>query len=485
MAARKGWPRGMLTVLALTVLAGCGQAPEQKAEARAVAVAAPSQPGCLGCHPLHLDANHNLACTACHGGDNSASEQQAAHAGLISHPAHPDRMLESCGRCHGQQVRLAAASAHFTLANEVNLVRQAFGASDRLSSPRQIPVPGETDTPLALVDDMLRRRCLRCHVYSSGDAYPETRRGTGCAACHLAYGDGAMQGHGFVKSPPDSQCLHCHYGNFVGADSHGRFEHDFGVEYRTPYRASGDSLRPYGVEFHQLAADVHQKAGMACIDCHSGAELMGGHGGDGKGGRQVSCRSCHARGQGESFPGLHEEKGEWLLTARLSGKRLVVPQLRHPAHRRYGGTVHCTVCHGQWSVSDQATHLLRLDRPDFERWSELTVQGSSEVEERLASEEAMMQDGFTGEARQGLWLMGFGLRRWEQPLIGKDEKGMLRLHRPILDLRLSMVDSQGMVRFDNLAPIPAARRFLPYSPHTVGKAGAFYQERLKVTLPAR
>ena len=473
--------------LGFLLLAGCGHGPEKTAvPVQAPPVEPPREPGCRGCHELHLDPPHDLACTECHGGDNTAHGQQAAHAGLIAKPAHPDRMAASCGRCHPGQVQAAAASAHFTLAGEVNTVRRAFGAIEPLASATRIPEHQEAASPLALADDMLRRRCLRCHVYSSGDTYPETRRGTGCAACHLEYEGGGMRGHAMVKSPADSQCLHCHYGNFVGADYHGRFEHDFGVEYRTPYRGEGESPRPYGVEFHQLVPDIHQRAGMACIDCHSGAELMGLHGGAGKKAVTVSCSSCHDRKQGgKPMDGLRQEAGRLILTTRRTGKQLVVPQLTHPAHRQYGKTVHCTVCHSQWSVSDQPTHLLRLDRPDFDRWCELTVQGSFEVEQNLGSGEASMADGFSGEIRPGLWLMGYGLRRWEQPLVGHGEDGMLRLHRPILDLHLSMVDQQGAVRFDNIGPRREARRFLPYTPHTTGKAGAFYKERLRVNLPER
>jgi hypothetical protein len=445
-------------------------------------------PGCRGCHQeVQLDPSHDLACTDCHGGNQDEATLELAHAGLIAQPAHPDQMRKSCGGCHARLVDDTAASLHFTARNEVNLVRTAFGAQAPLASLSQIPLHGTVDSPLALVDDLLRRRCLRCHVYSKGDGYPETARGTGCAACHLEYGKGRLTSHTFRKSPPDSQCLHCHYGNFVGADYHGRFEHDFNLEYRTPYRSDGAENRPYGVEFHQLSPDIHQQKGLACIDCHSGAELMGKHSGASPK-KAVTCLSCHGWRKGLPLPldNLQVEADRLVLTTRLAGKKLVVPQPVHPAHKQYEKKAHCTVCHSQWSFNDQGTHLLRTDHPEHPAWSRLSVQGSKEVENQLdypAPQGAFLRDKITGEPRPSLWLKGYELRRWETPLIGIGPDGRLQIFRPILDLHLSMTDSDQKVIFDNLGVSPERQRYLPYTPHTVGKAGTFFSQRLIPNLP--
>lgn len=481
--------RAILLLLCLLALAfpGCneGKAPEKPATQEAPA----RQPGCLGCHPeVRLDPSHNLACTDCHKGNPKGATQEQAHAGLIAQPAHPDQMQKACGTCHAQQVAQAAASLHFTAAKEVNGVRIAFGAQAPLVSLTEIPTHDSIASPLDLTDDLLRRRCLRCHVYGSGDSYAETTRGTGCAACHLAYGNGKMTSHAFVKSPADSQCLHCHYGNFVGADYYGRFEHDFNQEYRTPYRTDGTETRTYGVEFHQLAPDIHQQKGLACIDCHSGAELMGGHGTAKGSPPAITCLACHGWRKGLPLPlsNLQVEADHLVLTTRLSGKKLVVPQPVHPAHRQYEKKVHCTVCHSQWSFNDQGTHLLRTDTPEHPAWARLSVQGSREVEEQLnnpAPQGPSLRDKITGAPSPNLWLKGYELRRWENPLIGIGPDGRLQIFRPILDLHLSMVDAGKKVIFDNVGVTPQQQRYLPYTPHTVGKAGAFFSERLKPNLP--
>jgi hypothetical protein len=187
-----------------------------------------------------------------------------------------------------------------------------------------------------------------------------------------------------------------------------------------------------------------------------------------------------------SLNNLHVEANRLVLTTRLSGKKLVVPQLVHPAHKLYEKKAHCTVCHSQWSFNDQGTHLLRTEHPDHPAWARLAVQGSHEVEEQLdapAPQGPSLRDKITGAPSPSLWLKGYELRRWETPLVGVGKDGRLHIFRPILDLHLSMVEPGKKVVFDNVGVEPKRLRYLPYTPHTVGKAGAFFSERLRPNLP--
>lgn len=444
--------------------------------------------GCQACHPFTLDQNHQLPCISCHHGNDQAETAEGAHSGLIAAPAHPEQMTASCGPCHPQAVRQTAKSLHFTMRNLTNQVRQAFGSQSPLQSLTEIPEQSPPASILALADDLLRRRCLRCHPYSAGDDYPATRRGTGCAACHLSFANGALVSHQFIGRPGDRQCLSCHYGNTVGADFYGRFEHDFSWEYQTPFaRPEADSQPPYGLHYHQLSPDIHQQRGMTCIDCHSGAELMGGNQ------PKLRCESCHARAttSHEKLPPQLQETASGLtITLRAKGTTLDIPQALHPAHRRKGPAVNCLVCHAQWGFNDQGTHLLRLDEPEFESWFALTRQGSSEVENLLnanifAAEtepSAIMTDQISGAVKTGTWLKSYELRRWE-PVFCPDGEGRLQVCRPLLDLHLSYVNQDGEVIFDSISPITETRKLLPYTPHTVGPAGAFYQQRLNYSPP--
>lgn len=449
---------------------------------------APRPSGCLGCHQkITLDSSHNLPCEICHGGSQSSSSLEKAHAGLTRQAAHPDRMRKNCGGCHPAQVSWASSSMHFTGKNEVNAVRMAFGAKNHLDSLVDIPEHETVTSPLALVDDLLRRKCLSCHLRSPGDGYPETKRGTGCAACHIPFANEQMTGHSFVKSPTDRQCLHCHYGNFVGADYYGRFEQDFNLEYRTPYLTANKDTSPYGLGFHQLATDIHQQAGMACIDCHSGQELMGKHEIRPKTTPAITCEACHEWRKGLPLPldNLQIYKDQLVVLTRLSGKRLPVPRPVHKAHQRYGNKAHCAVCHSQWSFNDQGIHLLRTNKAEDEAWLRLSGQGDRRVEEALhdnSEQDFTMPDLINGKQGSGLWLKGYSQRRWENPLIGIGPDGRLQIFRPVLDLHLSMSDRKGKLIFDNIKAKNQYHGYLPYTPHTTGKAGAFFYQRLSPNL---
>ncbi len=447
--------------------------------------------GCRGCHPMEIDPDHDLGCTTCHRGQDNLTNAEASHQDLIAHPAHPRRMAATCGNCH-HQVSTAATSSHFTLKNEVNLVRRHFGARNDLDDLTRIPLPDPPKDILGLTDDLLRRRCLRCHLYYEGDAYPATRRATGCGACHLEYRDGRMVSHRFIARPGDDRCLSCHYGNHVGADYYGMFEHDFKWEFRTPYQPDGSyAQRPFGVEQHRLRPDIHQEAGLGCIDCHSGRELMGtGHGERGTSQKRITCRACHQwqPGSAPPLPNLTTMNNRLYITLKDNGRTLPVIQMSSGAHRQYGARADCTVCHAQWSFVDWGTHLIRIDSGDLEDWTEFVVQSSFEAEWQLnqalhngGDEPTLMADKITGVLRPGIWLKGFERRRWLPVPVGADKTGKLRVMRPILDLHLSYVNSNEEVVFDSVVA-GAGKVWLPYVPHTIGRAPVFFRQRLKENL---
>lgn len=437
--------------------------------------------GCRACHPdIAQDQLHSLPCQDCHGGNPEAATRTEAHRDLVVMPAHPEFMTGTCGRCHPKTVQESSTDLHFTLRNEVNLVRGHFGAPASIDDLHGVSPSARPETELELADDMLRRRCLRCHLFSTGDEYPYTHRGTGCAACHLKFVDGKPETHEMIGAPHDSQCLSCHYGNFVGADYYGRYDHDYNWEYRTPYTTSEPFIRPYGIEYHELAPDIHQQRGLACIDCHSGHP-------DKPGSREnIGCSSCHrpAGGNYERLPdNVSLTDGTPVLTARLTGRQHPIPQLQHPAHAQYALQIACQVCHAQWGFNDFTTHLLRSDVDDYFPWERLTVQSSSEIERLLehniySDEEelpAAMRDGVTGESLPGIWYKGFTQRRWENIVIRRDRDGQIKVFRPILDLRLSFVDADENLLFESVTG--QGPGLLPYTPHTTGPAGLFYRYR--------
>ncbi len=481
----------LLIPLLLLLFPSCRSRREDKVATAETITAPRVVSGCRGCHPLDIDPNHDLGCSTCHHGRDNLSNIEASHQGLIPHPAQPKLMARTCGPCH-HQVPTAAKSIHFTLKKAVNLVRRHFGAQKDLDDLTRIPLPDPPRNILGLADDLLRRRCLRCHLYFEGDAYPATRRATGCGACHLEYHDGKMISHRFILQPDDDRCLSCHYGNHVGADYYGMFEHDYKWEFRTPYQADGTyAKRPFGVEQHRLIPDIHKTAGLICIDCHSGRELMGpGHGMPSATHKRLSCRTCHQWRPGSAPPlaNLNSSNNRLYIKLKGSGKTLLIPQMRNPAHEQYGSRADCTVCHAQWSFNDWGTNLIRIDAGDLDDWTEFVVQSSFESEWQLNQilhngneDPPMMADKITGVLRPGIWLKGFEKRRWQPIPIGTDKSGRLRIMRPILDLRLSYVNADEEVIF-NSEVTGAGKIWLPYTPHTIGPTPVFFRRRLKDNL---
>ncbi len=285
-----------------------------------------------------------------------------------------------------------------------------------------------------------------------------------------------------MKTPGDNQCLQCHYGNRVGFDYYGRFEHDMNDEYRTPYTTRHDYFRPFGVEFHQLTPDIHQQKGLICVDCHGAKELMTDQA------ATITCSDCHDKTQLLSrlpVETISSKDGIYSLYSFGDEQNHVLPFMQHSAHSQYTD-VACQVCHAQWAFNDQETNLLRNDLEEYDDFSRLTVQGSFEVEKILKNnldydlEEIphSMTDKISGEERAGLWYKGFVTRRWEDVTIGRDDSGRLQVMRPILDIRISWIDEDEEVQFDGVEANTDNKGMMPYTPHTTGKAGLFYKERI-------
>jgi len=434
---------------------------------------------------MDLDLNHQVACSVCHKGNDTTGDKSLAHTGLIAQPSHPETMAESCGKCHQEQVSNIHQAGHFTLKNEVNMVRRSFGATTDLQSLTDIPESALPKDPLALADDLLRRRCLRCHLYYQGDNYPAVSHGTGCAACHLDFQNGRLTSHSFLARPGDRQCLSCHYGNRVGFDYYGRFEHDLNVEYRTPYTTKEEHFRPYGVEYHQFAADIHQQRGLTCTDCHSGRELMTKDSATSR----PSCAGCHDQVElAKQLPqGVKMSNGKHVFLAGKEQKEHPLPLMTDPAHTTANEKISCQACHAQWTFNDFGKYFLRSDLDDFDAWDRLTTQGSSEVSAILENNtdparpemEPAMIDKIHFRKQNGLWYKGFGVRRWETIFLAKDQNGTITTVRPLLDYSLSWIDAEGRVKFDNQTSRADNRGMQPYTPHTTGKAGLLYMQRLR------
>lgn len=475
---------------------------------------------CLPCHEgiEYIGKSHDFDCKLCH---LKPREQEVTflerHDFVIRNPSDPRYVSLFCGRCHQEEIEEITASLHATMAGIINQTRYLWGAQKTAYPPTYsannalMPLPEPAispDSPETLVDDFLRRKCLRCHIGTQGAEYLGLYRASGCAACHVLYNnDGKYLGndnaiskdktgyptyHRFERYIPTSQCLRCHNQNHVGADYEGMFEHDHDKSYRSPIIDGSPPPRPYGIEYHHLAKDIHAQKGMWCTDCHSKGEVMGtgvvyGYEGEIP---KIQCADCHG-GFSRSEPNadlknIEREGDTFIFHSQNTGKRYPLSLFSEEVvshglkgHRR----VRCSCCHAQWSYQDYGFSVIREDIPSYQKWRRLMVQGDPYLEDFLrrqldASETQLpvSPDWLDQQLKPGLWYSGWRMRRWEFMPLGLDNEGRYAILRPRYQYFISYVDGNGEVILDDLVPQRGDGKgrgwaFMPYQPHTISPVG--------------
>jgi len=492
---------------------------------------------CMSCHKgiESISPNHPFACAACHlRPEDRRAETVSDHRAIVRNPSDPEHAGRFCGPCHENEIRQVSHSLHSTMAGIINQTRYLWGAQDRADPAvygltgalKSLPAPGpliSPETAAMLVDDFLRRRCLRCHIHTQGPQRRGLYRGTGCAACHVIYNDeGLYEGddpaidpsrngypvrHAFTTDIPDEQCLHCHNHNHVGADYKGFFERDFSEVYRSSRGNGKPSPLVYGMDHHRLSKDIHAERGLGCIDCHGRQDVMG----DGRiysfqtAVPKRTCSSCHGGFGGKtpdmSIPALWKEGKGFLFVSRMDGRAHRLPRFREDAagHRiKAHSNVRCSACHAQWSYQDYGLSVMREDRIHDYKWGDLSVQGDPYLQEKLkgyalSPETAypVSVDRISGEEKEGIWSMGWRFRRWEPMPLGLDHTGRYAILRPLYQYFVSHVDRAGHVPLDSVVPMRGdgtdrGWAFMPYIPHTIAPFGrtctACHQNRLAAGL---
>ena len=488
---------------------------------------------CLSCHQgiEPIDKNHAFDCATCHvrPEDREDAHLRKGHPKVVRNPSDPATVELFCLPCHKKEIERVGNSLHGSMAGIINQTRYLWGAQDRaapavygLSGPFK-PLPKQDlsvppDSPARLVDDFLRRRCLRCHLHAEGARGPGLYRASGCAACHVPYDDDgkykgddkAMAGsgngypvrHTFVRKIPDSQCLHCHNHNHVGADYHGLFEHDFSSTYRSPMVNGQPASEIYGLHNHHLTTDIHSEKGLWCIDCHSSRDVMG----DGNAcsyemeAAKITCSDCHG-GWKNSGPlpsiGAIRRRGKARAFVSATGMDHDLPFFSpdvFPHGIKAHEQVRCSACHAQWSFQDYGMSVIREDILWTYKWDGLAAQGDPDLqrilEKSLADPETSYptsRDRITGKATPGIWSIGWRFRRWEWMPLGVDDMGKYAVLRPLYQYLVSYVDRLGKVVLDSVIPqrgdgTGSGWAFMPYVPHTIGPTGrqcnACHQNRI-------
>ena len=469
--------------------------------------ASPGQ--CVHCHAENklMDSSHAVPCTLCHGGDSSAHEKDAAHRSLIPDPGDLTIVEKTCGKCHPDEASRVRRSSMALAPRIINHTRFALGAQNSPAAGfltvatdglPQVPSYEQTSN---LADDLLRRACLRCHLFTSGSKRAGELRGKGCSACHVPYPNDATNKKGrhfLVRDGGVTVCLKCHNSNHVGADFVGLFEKDYHRGFRSPFVKAKLPPTIYGSEQHRLYADIHFQAGMTCSDCHTLDEIHGK--GEVYTGAVpevgISCAGCHISGD---HPAVMKSDGQLRL---IKGDR-IIPRWDPDAIPHKVGVhrdrLRCSACHAAWSFQDYGFHLMLEERSDYWKWAPTSGQNDPQVQEILRNNVGtfaellppasgsipplpedkwslpVTKDWLDGSIRPGAWFRGFSYRRWSDPPLGKDSKGMISVMRPKHQYVISHVDVNDNLLVDRRVPRMSSGElaliFNPYAPHTIAGRG--------------
>ena len=474
---------------------------------------------CVKCHHVEdIGTHHNFSCLQCHVLAKYRKDVYS-HKLVVKNPSSLKYVNVFCAKCHKQDIYNIEHSLHGTLSGSIAITRYLWGAQNTLKPHYGMIAVGNLKAlpalhdypagkkPKDLVNNFLRRKCLRCHLLNNGtdkgvgalDLY----RLKGCAACHMpvsAYGrylgeDKVLYGksvyskyHRFLKVPPMHNCLSCHNTEFVGTDYKGLFPHDFPYSFNSPILKSGTfPPSPYGIEFHHLISDVHFREGMTCVDCHRKSGVMG----DGrlyasesvKGALKVTCQDCHGgflKNPSEKWVTRIDKKYYFtgvyghIWKLKIFNKNLI-------PHKLYHKNVSCSACHAAWQNENYQYNALLSYKPNYLMWQNLTDQEDPYLSNFLNNAikgiklgktppKPQMPDRITEKMYPGIWYFGWLMRRWSYFTLGLTNYGEYKILRPLFQYRLSYVNNKGRVIINDIRKTSNGRvmgAFIPYDPHTI------------------
>ena len=330
----------------------------------------------------------------------------------------------------------------------------------------------------------LSKNCNTCH--QSGfprNNSPGLYRSTGCASCHMAYGEqGFYEGgdptlargtpvhpkrHELTTAIPTEQCASCHFqGGRIGLLYRGIREGGFSAA-NTPPNAVPISRTLYGHApgyyfededgtnaVDETPPDLHAAAGMVCADCHVGSDVHG----DGtlyataKHQVDLRCEDCHgtvrepiapdADGRfytagGRLLPQLErDEQGRVFLEGRLTGQRHYPTQ---PAELLAAGGGGTAAMHAAMAPNDQGwshTDSLTCDTCHTS-FNQYCVGCHVSLDLRLDQ-----VDYQTGVASPGFTRGGRSTYTLDHLLLGRAPDGRLQTVHPSQQVQMAIVGSE-------------------------------------------
>jgi len=488
---------------------------------------------CLTCHEgiEEISPSHpvdSFGCVTCHGGDGLGVTAEVAHRGLIGgrNPSDLAVVDQTCGKpggqCHSDRkldsqnsVDRVRKSIMATMSGVIASLRYSWdaqpladalyasvgvkgpirggGQATLLPVPlmnlaQGVPLRDQMGQPLIIsgqqADDHWRKFCARCHLWSARQDGPSARS-SGCAACHALYGEkatyegfdptlprnkpGYARQHRLTTAIPVDQCLRCHNrSGRIGLSYVGLQEAD---GYGTPYKAGRPYLEKLSGErdVRHLVPDVHFEKGLACIDCHTGNEVMG----DGhiyshmRNQVEIRCVDCHgSQGQpprtkilnpgdeaalwtakvlkmpemigeevgiterGTPVLNLRKEGDKFILRSKLTKADHPCPTIENDLNHRIPGhgpsRMECSACHSRWAAQCYGCH-------DYRRRGQT------------------MTDSMLNKKTEGKWQETRDYYRYEKPTLGINSQNRVSVTVPGCQVLYTELGSDGQ-------PLPGFER---------------------------
>ncbi|MEE9429633.1 MAG: multiheme c-type cytochrome [Melioribacteraceae bacterium] len=371
---------------------------------------------CINCHGnvQGFTASHlpeKIGCASCHLGNTQTNDKDEAHKGMVLIPGNLSTSKQTCGSCHPGISERVEISLMSSMSGIISVDKYTFDEIDKPSGKYHVKELGNS-----AADSHLKNLCASCHLGSEKKEFgkiTERSRGGGCNACHLNYSTEAENEFKLYserkKTQPDSALIKFHPSLSLNVTN----EHCFGCHSRsgrisTNYEGwhettltqdevknkNGFRLLQDGRVFRSVDSDVHYKAEMACIDCHTSYEIMG----DGASyehkeeAMRVQCSDCHSDNyetiklddfdyESEKIAELRnvndkkrqflkvrksgtplvntfiDEDGKAKLTGKISGKTLPLnPPNFICVESKTHKDVSCNSCHSSWAPQCVGCH---------------------------------------------------------------------------------------------------------------------------------
>ncbi len=355
---------------------------------------------CLSCHEEKTDKAHArdvLGCSICHMGNPLTLDKKLAHYKMVLNPGELKFAERTCGQagCHENQVKWVKNSLMATNRGIISTLRYYWKEHPDINDTLTVKTLKDTGLNSPALD-YYRKLCGTCHLWMERRTFPSflAEKGGGCTACHLKKPEEELaqkKRHPLItRDIPMENCIRCHNrSGRIGLSYQGKLESE---GYGTPFHGGDftDHELIDGRFYNPLPEDVHHKAGLICIDCHTQKEVMG----DGtqhahmQDQLEIKCASCHgdektlsenARLNAESaalltppgatgkqnsdiprITGIKKENGRFFLTGKADKKAhpLDPPdpiQCKNSAHRRLS----CQACHATWVPQCYGCHVKR------------------------------------------------------------------------------------------------------------------------------